>query len=142
MPTDKEFCRRFWQELEREIYRDLELEGARLDREVSEAHERMREIRRELYTHDPGSEKCKCDECSEKRLEKLRANLWVREEDYDIAALTVESARRLGIGRRLLEHAIRYLEQWYGSEEAAVVELLKDRAALIPDSPPGRPAPW
>ena len=46
--------------------------------------------------------------------------------ELDIVPLTVESARRFGIGRRLLEHAMRYLEQRYGSQEAAAIELLKE----------------
>lgn len=54
----------------------------------------------------------------------------------------MEGAIREGWGKPTLRHAIGYLEQRYGSHEAAAVELLKDRAALIPESPPDRPAPW
>ena len=54
----------------------------------------------------------------------------------------MEGAIREGWGKPTLQHAIGYLEQRYGSQEATAIELLKDRAALIPESPPGRPAPW
>jgi hypothetical protein len=54
----------------------------------------------------------------------------------------MEGAIREGWGKPTLRHAIGYLEQRYGSQEATTIELLKDRAALIPESPPDRPAPW
>lgn len=54
----------------------------------------------------------------------------------------MEGAIREGWGKPTLRHAIGYLKQRYGSHEAAAMELLKDRAALIPESPPNRPAPW
>ena len=63
------------------------------------------------------------DHPKEEFIEHLREDVKI---EHDIVPLTVESARRFGIGRRLLEHAIRYLEQRYGSQEAAAIELLKE----------------
>jgi hypothetical protein len=54
----------------------------------------------------------------------------------------MEGAIREGWGKPTLRHAIGYLDERYGSQEADAIAVLKDRAGLIPESPPDRPAPW
>jgi hypothetical protein len=54
----------------------------------------------------------------------------------------MEGAIREGWGKPTLRHAIGYLDERYGSQEADAIAVLRDRAALIPESPPDRPAPW
>lgn len=49
--------------------------------------------------------------------------------EIDIVPLTVESAIRFAIGRKLLRDTIRYLEEKYGrSQEAEAIELLEEAA--------------
>lgn len=54
----------------------------------------------------------------------------------------MEGAIREGWGKPTLRHAIGYLDERYGSQEVDAIAVLKDRAVLIPESPPDRPAPW
>jgi hypothetical protein len=76
-----------------------------------------------LWNDHANDEILACFKALPKGMEIGKDNLRI---DYNIYPLTVESAIRFGIGRRMLTHAIRHL-QWPDSDHALIAQDWKPR---------------